>query len=518
MKAGVARKQEATAQPGEVVAGPWGEVHSEGEERRGVLAALREMFEARTRDPYPPTYKFDIRAPWPQPSPWHPKRMAPTVLHVPPAEVREFLQTVVRRYVRTLSTEWPLALRHALAHERVEPVPDAEFCRLLGDTPFSRFLNPTLDAADTHAFADLLRRPRPGHTFFKADFSVMEGLETHPGVHVAPSVTLFSRDAAGRLEPLAIRLRELLLTPGDGEAWELAKHFVLQGAAVTLLVVVHPTVHFPMDSINAVTRTALPRTHVLARLLEPHRYMQLPLNFAVLYIERSVAHNSQRELYAAMPVNRDSNLELFARGYGGIEGNSSFPAYRFTFGPPSIPSGYGVFLRAYYDVILEFVSRVTRHIAPGDADVARWADALASFLPGFPGGADIFSGSNLAEAVSTFIHTVSVLHSADHYAYSREPLELAPLCLRVPPPTSKHMAPVDRTRLRWRRDAVHHWMARRMYFQAITLQRLVDVDYGFEDTALDAEAATFRERLHQLDREVPHRYIPLEHIATSIQY
>jgi hypothetical protein len=88
---------------------------------------------------------------------------------------------------------------------------------------------------------------------------------------VAPTVSLFSRDASGRLMPLAIRVRDLLLTPEDGEAWELAKYFVLQGAVHELVLVVHPRVHLPMDTVNAISRTALPRTHLLARLLEPHR-------------------------------------------------------------------------------------------------------------------------------------------------------------------------------------------------------------------------------------------------------
>ena len=375
-----------------------------------------------------------------------------------------------------------------------------------------------LDAPDEHAFAAFLRQPRPGHTFFKVDFSVMERVETLPGLHVAPTVCLFSRDASGALEPLAIRIRELVLTPASGEAWELAKYFALQGAAHALIAVVHPRVHLPMDSINAISRTVLPRSHVLARLLEPHRYMQLPLNFAVLYVERSVAHNNQGELYAPFPGDRRSNLELMACGYAGIEGNSSYPPYRFSFGPPAIYSSYGPFLRAYYDVILEFVSRVTRHVVPGDPAVVRWADAIASLLPGFPDGRDIFHANYLAEAASTFIHTVSVVHSADHFAYSREPMNVAPLRLRVPPPTSERMAPLDRTRLVWRRDTFRHWMAKRMYFDTGTLRRLVDVDYGFGIPELDAETRTFRAALRRLDGELPHRYIPLEEIASSIQF
>jgi hypothetical protein len=53
------------------------------EERRGWLAVIQELFAARSRPDYPPTYKSDIRAPWPQPSPVDPERMPPAVLHVP---------------------------------------------------------------------------------------------------------------------------------------------------------------------------------------------------------------------------------------------------------------------------------------------------------------------------------------------------------------------------------------------------------------------------------------------------
>jgi hypothetical protein len=46
----------------------------------------------------------------------------------------------------------------------------------------------------------------------------------------------------------------------------------------------------------------------------------------------------------------------------------------------------------------------------------------------------------------------------------------------------------------------------------------VDVEYGFGIPGLDAEVAGFREELRRLDRELPHRYIPLEEIASSIQF
>jgi hypothetical protein len=122
------------------------------------------------------------------------------------------------------------------------------------------------------------------------------------------------------------------------------------------------------------------------------------------------------------------------------------------------------------------------------------------------------------EAVSTFIHTVSVVHSADHHGYGQEPISRLPLRLRVPPPASRRSPRLDRGRLVWKRDVFRQWLARRMYFEPSTVVSLVDVKYGFDDSRLQADAAAFRQRLLRLDRKLPRRFIPLERIASSIQF
>ena len=60
------------------------------------------------------------------------------------------------------------------------------------------------------------------------------------------------------------------MRPGD-KAWSLAKAYALQGVAHHALFVVHPTLHFPMNSVNAITKSAVPMIRPLFQALLPHR-------------------------------------------------------------------------------------------------------------------------------------------------------------------------------------------------------------------------------------------------------
>src|SRR5262249_36767027 len=78
-------------------------------------------------------------------------------------------------------------------------------------------------------------------------------------------------------------------------AWNLAKIYALQGAAYHMLFVVHPALHFPMDSVNAITKTAVPHIHLLFQLLYPHTAYQLTLDNAVLEGPSLLSMKTRRE-------------------------------------------------------------------------------------------------------------------------------------------------------------------------------------------------------------------------------
>ena len=486
----------------------------------GVDAA----FEGHHLQNYPGDYTSRIQSPWPQPSPHDPQGLAPTVLHVPVVEIEEFLDTVVARYLRTLKREWPLALLESWQNPGLEPVSLAEFTRMLTESSFSRFLNPQLDEVDRGIFAAWIAR-RPKARLFKVDLGALALAETLPGLKLHPSVTLLERHEDGRFEPLVIRLAGICHEPGDGESWLAAQYFVLNGCANLLVISAHPRVHFPFDTINAVTKTILPQDHPLARLLLPHCYLQLPLNFAVLYIDRSVAHNHQTEIYTPFAVTRKGFIALMKAGYSGIPGNSSYPRYHYQAGGMKVHSPYGQFLARYYEVFERFAARVLASVKADDEAVIRWADAIAAQLPGFPSSKEIFESvgegksSHLIAAAATFMHNCSVVHSADHHLYARESIRQIPLRLRAEPPRARHSRVSKRAGWLRRSDHFRHFMANRMYFKTNTLRALTAVRYGLESGSELVAEAVFFDELRELDRDPEMcRFVPLKEIACSIQY
>lgn len=463
--------------------------------------------------------KYATNLPWPQPSPISFDGLAQTVLNVPDEEIQEFLDVVVSRYVKTLRKYWIEAGAYAMQFRGLDAIDDNEFANLVERTSFSRFLCSTLDAQDRIDFAPFLKSDLPSGQFYKVDFSCLSNLNVLPEMYLSPTVTLFEKQSGGALIPRAIKINGIVIQPKDANAWELARYFVLQGAAIAVVAGIHPTVHFPMDAINALTKSVLPTGHLVRRLLEPHLYMQLPLNYAVLHIDRSVAHNNQREIYTPFPFPKESFFQIMQSFHRGIPGNSAYPPYQFPLAPPQIHSDYGNFLKLYYDVILGFVTDVTSTIKKRDPYVRRWAHHISVAVPGFPGSEKILQGDNLARALTSFICSVSVIHSADHYSYGDISVNKVPLRMRQPSPASSKIASVNRKNLVNWEDIFRHRMAREMYFKPSTVKRLMDVGYHFETEEQRDAADRFHEQIRELDESLgENRFVPLDQISSSIQY
>lgn len=463
--------------------------------------------------------KYSAKLPWPQPSPISFDGLAQTVLNVPEPEVQEFLDIVVSRYVKTLRRYWVDAASYSFQNPGLEPLNDFEFACLIEQTPLSRFLCPTLDPIDKLEFSKILKTNLDDGEFYKVDFSALKNLTCLPKLYVAPSVSLFEKLKTGALIPRAIRINGQVLQPKDTNAWELARYFVLQGGSLSLVAGVHPTVHFPMDAINALTKSIIPERHVVRQILEPHLFLQLPLNYAVLHIDRSVAHNNQREIYTPFPINKESFFSIMKAFYQGISENSAYPPYRFSLEPPVICSDYGLFISAYFETILEFVSQITATVKKRDPYIRRWAHYISQAVPGFPSPEKITEENNLARALTCFITNVSVIHSADHYSYASLSINKVPLRLRQPAPTTNNMEKINLKKLVLWEDIFRHSMAREMYFKPSTVRKLIDVQYQFETERDQKIAVQFQENLRKLDSNLDGlRFIPLDEIASSIQY
>ena len=385
------------------------------------------------------------------------------------------------------------------------------------ETAFAQFLCPTLDPADREGFAPILARRGAEAGLFKIDATAMRGAATLPGVHVAPTVTLLERGPRG-FAALGIRVDGRLFTPGDGDAWELMKYFVLQSCAMQVFFLQHPRVHFPYDAIAAITSGVLPAGHRLRRLLSPHFGFQLAQDFAALYVTRSVAHNNQDELYTPYPTLRSGFLHLMKIGYEGMPGNSAYPRWSFQIGAPRVEQEYGRFLATYWDSIFRFTSEVLARVSAADPAVARWADACAQWVRGFPDAATLAREGTLAAAVATIIHNVSVVHTSDHHSLFLQPIRKVSLRLRVPPPERAQGFVLDRKKLVTREDVFRYHLGREMYVAAHVVRALVDVDYGFDGDVAPGVVSRFHDDLRATDRPSFHRFAPLSRIAASIQF
>ncbi|HVI01863.1 MAG TPA: hypothetical protein VM869_24280, partial [Enhygromyxa sp.] len=291
-----------------------------------VLGAFKQMLAERSQAD---TVHRDVvpdgqHSMWPQPCPWG-ERFAPSVLSVPRCEYLEYMHEIVGRYLRSLKESWWDAICHAAMYPGLMPMRDEDLGELLFGPPFARFFCPHFDPADVARFGPLLEQARQIGTPYKVDMSHIAACDALPGLHCAPTVGLFAlRD--GQPVVVAIEVDGRMFRPDASEAWERARYFLIQGCSVSVVLGAHPQLHFPMDSVIGVTREVVPPEHPLARVIEPHAWLHLPLDYGVMFNERSVAHNHQKEIYTPFPIRRDDVFNHFvSEFYIGTPGNSARP-------------------------------------------------------------------------------------------------------------------------------------------------------------------------------------------------
>lgn len=478
-------------------------------------------------------YKYAIRAPWPQPNPHAPDELAPSVLHLPEAELRDFKKLVMGRLTRQLRTRVVPAMVFAEKNREAPAVSDSAHVRYLTETLFSRGMTTELDDYDRQALGTL---PDDIGTVYKVDLSPATLIDPVDDFHVVGCISYFARRTpTERCVPLGIVFPEpgtltrrerqappLLIRPVDGEAWELAKHFPVSSAVYIGLNGTHPFIHFPSDAINALAKAILPTSHVLSQLLAPHLFIQLCLNFSVLFIDKSPQHNNLSEFFTGLAYDgKESPHRLMRAVYVGIDGNSSYPGYSFKRVLSPTHSDYSQFIDGYFRVIRNFVVEVLAGITIEDPHVRRWVDACAEYVRDFPTAEELQDHDRLLDTVAQIICNASVVHSVDHYSFGSIPILERSLRMRVPPPTSRSHPPLDRSAFTTVDDRFRLCLTNEMHFDPtpFALTRLEDVDYGFSEPGLHAANARFLASLRAYDQNPGvTRHIPLHDIASSIQY
>lgn len=468
----------------------------------------------------PKNYLYGRKGPWPQPCPDHPYDESPGVIHLPVSEWVDWWLRIGARFVVLWPALTPVYFLSGLLKPGLKKVTDDEFHEYLTNSMMARFITPKMDEVDKKVFASHMIQ---GKNYYVVDLDPVRVVVPFKGMHVSPTKTLLEETGPDKFKICCIWMDKTaeVIEQEDGDAWELAKYFVLQGGAICATMVVHPLQHFPLDSINAITKTALPKEHTLFKLLHAHMRFTLPLENAVLNFKMSLLHDDKWwKTYAPFPGPYQGIRDLLVEGYRGIKNNDSYPPFSYPRRPPKVHSGYGVFLDAYFDTIYKFVDEVVSSIDPHDVYVKQWADYIHGWIPGFPDGTQIFEGKTLTEVVAYYIWDVTVGHTIDHHNYGKMDVRKVPLRIRQEPPHKKtKIKPLKD--LQTPIDLMKYKLAMKLFFGPSVITRLIDVDYGFKSPALKKSVEDFKSNLRRTDKDLKSKgltYMDLEDIANSIQF
>lgn len=439
-------------------------------------------------------------APWPQASFDYPYGQAPEVVNVPAAEMADWDTHVAQYYkdnaLGSLHTglspfgiqaaEFAAGCLERNGLRGYDEITDDQFAELMCEGLYSKFLEP-LNAQDAIQFQEDLV-DQANFEYFKSDYSCMAVVcNTWPGEYAAPSIALVRRprDPQRRYEWEAIAIALSHKPDGASEylpirdapifrpadpSWWLARYFVLQGAIHRINLIDHVKVHFPSDAINAITKTVLPKWHLIHKLLMPHFRLTLPVNNAVLEGQRSLINRDTWYPWSPFVAKGAEVRRLLpfawagAAFYGMDDATDSFPPYRFSLDPERIPdpsdpdhstvpsfiglglSRYSAFQRDYYIPVLRFVGRVVDQLSdpPVNPDehanlewleLQHWAEECGKFTPGFPGWQAICNRDTLSRVLAYLIWNAAVVHTSDHASLHKMMNDRpVPFVLRTAPP------------------------------------------------------------------------------------
>lgn len=470
----------------------------------------------------PKDFLYKRKGPWPQPCPEHPFGEAQAVLHLPLKEVFDWWLHIGSRYLITLPYFIPAYL-YGIFNPGLKKVSNEEFDEMLSHTMLCKFIKQEYDEEDKKIFGKEL----DNKDIFLVDLGAMKVVKPFKGIYCSGSKTLIKHLGNYKYKTLKIYIDKTndVFNPEDGDNWELAKYYVLQGGAICATLVVHPLLHFPMDAINAITKTSLPKDHVLFQLLYPHLRFTLYLENAVLTFKSSLLQQKWWMPYAPYPGSYDGLRDLLVEGFKGIDDNASYPEFKYQKQPEKIYSKYGDLLDQYYAVIKKFVRKILEDLNEEEVFyLKKWADYIAGAVPNFPSGKQIINDNELLiETVAYFLFDITVSHSIDHYSYGNMDLRKIPLRLRHPAPTKEKKIKLNRRKLTTFWDYGKYRMANILFFRPTTVTSLINTEYDFgkRNKKLQSVVKEFHKELRELDKKLQDegiQFIPLDKVAASIQY
>lgn len=484
----------------------------------------------------PDQFLYSRKGPWPQPSPSHPMKCAAEVLNIPPMEALAFNSTIGKRYLETQMAYPPIAGKYAAENAGWTGPTQERFNEIMFDTLYTRYLSPLCDKQIAE-FKARLEADKPAVSFDENssygvyDFSAMLLVDPLPHMHVAGVKMIYQEHP--KKNPTDITQRtpvQIVVEHKDGSkvavypedsAWGLAQLYVMQGAAYHVLFVVHPALHFPFDSVNAITKSSVPMAHPLYQMLFPHTSYSLALDNAVLESAESVVNNNAQGTRFDPLTGNAYNLKLlFGAGYTGLpeaEYGNAYPPFDYLKPQMDFDSEYGNWLKDYYDnAFLPFGQAVAGYLSANAHYmdyVSRWANYNSLNVLGFPNGEDVKDADILGQTLAIYLWDTTVSHGGDHDSFGNF-IETVEKCLRIrrAPPRSRDEPEVKVGEIFNGDDMARAAIANEMFFRPTAIPpNLSQTYYAFTQPELWAAAVKFHKDLEQVaGRWTDPKFMPLD--------
>lgn len=199
----------------------------------------------------------------------------------------------------------------------------------------------------------------------------------------------------------------------EHERWQTAMYHLLYMYSIGIPMGSHNWVHFAFpDTMASMVFTELNRSSVLYKLLCPHSAFTVRINNQALFIRRSTENTPKLKdtltPWKCYPIYGrdffDGVVENTANHYEKADLHLNLPDTL----DEKIP--YFKFLKAYYQVIENFVRKVEPHI--DEKDLVLVEAALAKHMPEIERG-------QIIKYISIFIWQVSVVHSTEHASFAK---------------------------------------------------------------------------------------------------
>ncbi|WP_430462138.1 hypothetical protein ACQUQU_04935 [Thalassolituus sp. LLYu03] len=311
---------------------------------------------------------------------WH---GIPSVLNIPADANLDFNFWRKPTYiVPTLAGMVKIKLRWLLEEKRVEVIPDDYLMKWVTHGPLSR-----LAAIDGQQV--------------QVDFSVIDQLTFDEDAFLTAGILRFE---LGNPSSLSIEFTNgERYTPADGAHWALAKLHMQAVASFIIPGRFHGNIHLGLPCAAAASLYRLNKKGALYQLLAPHLRFTLRINNEALRVQRSL---DRSKAYAPFPMEGADFAQSIADDTVERTIQPGLRAPHWSLATEALP--YNQFGDAYYQVIRRFVQQV---LAEVDAvELNAWSNYMAAYIPNF-------LQADAAEAITTLIWQVSVLHSADHYTF-----------------------------------------------------------------------------------------------------